>query len=118
MRDITANCEQTKSEIKKILGKQKEFAKQKERKTRTTEPADTKNVSLSFRNSFCLKSESKVKGLPNQAKRLQVKRRWMRSYEQLKDWEEIVISSDNEQSRQDTVSSATGPSTSRARSSK
>ena len=28
-----------------------------------------KNVSLSLHNSFCLNRESKVKGLPNQAKR-------------------------------------------------
>ena len=29
-----------------------------------------KNVSLNLHNSFCLNRESKVKGLPNQAKRL------------------------------------------------
>ena len=33
-----------------------------------------KNVSLSLHNSFCLNRESKVKGLPNQAKRLQEQR--------------------------------------------
>ena len=49
------------------------------------------NVSLSLHNSFCLNRESKVKGLPNQAKRLQEQREWMRSYEQLKVREEIVI---------------------------
>ena len=38
----------------------------------------------------------------------------MRAYKQLKGWEEIVISSDNEEelSRQISVSSASGPSTS------
>ena len=56
-----------------------------------------KNVSLSLHNSFCLNRESKVKGLLNQAKRLQEQRQWMRSFEQLKAWEEIVISSDDEQ---------------------
>ena len=43
-----------------------------------------KNVSLSLHNSFCLNRESRVKGLPNQAKRLQEQREWMRSFEQLK----------------------------------
>ena len=77
-----------------------------------------KNVSLSLHYSFCLNRESKMKGLPNQAKRLQEQREWMRSYEQLKAWEEIVISSDDEKAllRQITVSNASGPSTSRARS--
>ena len=43
VRENEANCEQVKSEIEKIQGKQREFAKQKERKTRTrtTEPAAT-----------------------------------------------------------------------------
>ena len=79
-----------------------------------------KNVSLSFHNSFCLNRESKVKGLPKQAKILQDQREWMRSYEQLKAWEEIVISSDDEEAllRQITMSNASGPSTSRARSTK
>ena len=36
-----------------------------------------KNVSLSLHNSFCLNRESKVKSLPNQAKRLQEQREWM-----------------------------------------
>ena len=73
-----------------------------------------KNVSL--HNFFCRNRESKVKGLPNQAKRLQEQREWMRSYEQLKAWEEIVISSDDEEAllRQITVSNASGPSTSKA----
>ena len=72
-----------------------------------------KNVSLSFHNSFCLNRESKVKGLPNQAKRLQEQRDWMRPYEQLEAWEEIVISSDDEEEllMQITVSNASGPST-------
>ena len=79
-----------------------------------------KNVSLSLHNSFCLNRESKVKGLPNQAKRLQGQREWMRSYEQLKAWEEIVISSDDEGALLGpiTVSSASGPSTSKAKNAK
>ena len=79
-----------------------------------------KNVSLSLHNSFCLNRESKVKGLPYQAKRLQEQRECMRSYEQLKAWVEIVISSDDEEAllRQITVSYASGPSTSRAMSTK
>ena len=56
-----------------------------------------RNVSLSLHNSFCLNRESKVKGLPSQLKRLQEQREWMRAYEQLKAWEEIVISSDDEE---------------------
>ena len=56
-----------------------------------------KNVSLRLHHSFCLNRESRVKSLPNQAKRLQEQREWMRSYEQLKAWEEIVISSDDEE---------------------
>ena len=43
-----------------------------------------KNVSLSLHNSFCLNRELKVKGLPNQAMRLQEQKEWMRSFEQLK----------------------------------
>ena len=79
-----------------------------------------KNVSLSLHNSFCLNGESKVKGLSNQAKRLQEQREWMRSFEQLKAWEEIVISSDDEEAllRQITVSNSSGPSTSKARNTK
>ena len=56
-----------------------------------------KNLSLSLHNSFCLNKESKVKGSSNQAKRLQEQWEWMRSFEQLKAWEEILISSDNEE---------------------
>ena len=76
-----------------------------------------KNVSLSLQNSFCLNRESKVKSLPNQAKRLQEQREWMRSYEQLKAWEEIVISSDDEEAllEQITVSKISGSGTSRAK---
>ena len=76
-----------------------------------------KNVTLSLHNSFCLNRESKVKGLPNQSKRLQEQREWMRSFEQ---WEEIVISSDDEEAllRQITVSNSSGPSTSKARNTK
>ena len=79
-----------------------------------------KNVSLSLHKSFCLNKESIVKGLTNQAKRLQEQREWMRSYEQLKAWEEIVISFDDEEAllRQITVSNVSGSSTSRARSMK
>ena len=77
-----------------------------------------KNVSLSLHNSLCLNRESRVKALPNQAKRLQEQREWMRSYEQLKAWEEIVISSDDEEEllRQFAVSSTSGCSTSKAKS--
>ena len=79
-----------------------------------------KNVSLSLHNSFCMNRESKVKGLPNQAKRLQEQREWIRSYEQLKAWEEIVISSNDEEAllRQITVSNSSGPSTSKPRNTK
>ena len=79
-----------------------------------------KNVSLSLHNSFCMNRESKMKGLPNQVKRLQQQKEWMKSYEQLKAWEEIVISSDDEEAllRQITVSNASGPSTSKARNTK
>ena len=79
-----------------------------------------KNVSLSLHNSFCLNRELKVKRLPNQAKRLQEQREWMRSFEQLKAWEEIMISSDDEEAllRQITVSNSSGPSTSKARNTK
>ena len=75
------------------------------------------SLSLSLHNSFCLNRESKVKSLPNQAKMLQEQREWMRSFEQLKVWEEIVISSDDEEAllRQITVSNSSGPSTSKAR---
>ena len=79
-----------------------------------------KNVSLSLHSSFCLNRESRVKALPNQAKRLQEQREWMRSYEQLKAWEEIVISSDDEEEllRQFAVSSTSGDGTSKAKSAK
>ena len=45
---------------------------------------------------------------------------WMRSYEQLNAWEEIVISSDDEEAllRQITVSNKSGPTTLKARSTK
>ena len=76
-----------------------------------------KNVSMSLHNSFCLNRESKVKSLPNQLKRLQEQREWMRSYEQLKAWEEIVISSDDEEAllEQITVSRTPVSGTSRAK---
>ena len=45
-----------------------------------------KNVSLSLHNSFCRKKEPEVKGLTNQAKRLQEQMEWMWSHEQLKAW--------------------------------
>ena len=74
-----------------------------------------KKVSLSLHNSFSLNREPKVKGLLNQTKRLKEQSEWMRAYEQLKAWEEIVISSDDEEelSRQITVSSASGHSISK-----
>ena len=58
-----------------------------------------------------------MKGLPNQAKRLQEQKEWMRAYQQLKAWEEIVIRSDDEEelARQITVSSVSGPSTAKTR---
>ena len=76
-----------------------------------------KNVSLSLHNSFCLNRESRVKSLPNQAKRLQEQREWMRSYEQLKAWEEIMITSDDEEAllKQITVSNTSGSGTSKAK---
>ena len=79
-----------------------------------------KNVSLSLHNSFCLNRESKVKSLPNQAKRLQEQREWMRSFKQLKAWEEIVISSGDEEAllRLITVSNISEPSTSKTRNTK
>ena len=79
-----------------------------------------KNVSLSLHNSFCLNRESRVKGLPNQAKRLHEQREWMQPFEQLKAWEEIVISSDDEEAllRHITVSNKSGPSTSKTRKKK
>ena len=47
-----------------------------------------KYMGLSLHNSFCLTREFKVKGLPDQAKRLQEQREWMRAHKQLKAWEE------------------------------
>ena len=72
-----------------------------------------KNMSLSVHNSFYLIRESKVKGLLDQAKRLQEQREWMRAYEKLMTWEEIVINSDDEEEllRQITMSIASEPST-------
>ena len=77
-----------------------------------------KNVSLSLHNSFCLNRESKVKGLPNQVKRLQEQREWMRAYKQLKTWEDIVNSYDDEEelARLITMSSVSGPITSKTKS--
>ena len=77
-----------------------------------------KNVSLSLHSSFCLNRQFKVKGLQNQVKRLQEQREWwIRAYEQLKAWEEIVISSYDEEelARQITMSSVSGRSTSKTR---
>ena len=80
-----------------------------------------KNVSLSLHNSFCMNEESKVrqKDYTNQAKRLHKQREWMRVYEQLKAWEEIVISSDDKEelAMQITMSNVPGPSNSKTRSS-
>ena len=66
-----------------------------------------KNVSLSLLISFWVNRETKVKGLSNQAKRPQELKKWMRAYEQLNAWEEIVICSDDEEemARQNTMSS-------------
>ena len=79
-----------------------------------------KNVSLSLHNSFCLNRDLKMKGLPNQAMRLQEQKEWMRSFEQLRAWEEIVISCDDEEAllKQITVSNSSGRSTSNARNTK
>ena len=76
-----------------------------------------KKVSLSLHKSFCLNRESKVKGLANQVKNLHEQREWMRAYEQLKAWEKIVISFDDEEelARQIAMSSVSGPSTSKTR---
>ena len=76
-----------------------------------------KNVRLSLHNFFCLNRGSKVKSLRNQVKRLQEQREWKRSYEQLKAWEEIVISSDYEEAllKQITVSNISGSGISRAK---
>ena len=52
-----------------------------------------KNVNLSLHNTFYLNKESKVKSLPNLTRKFQ---EWMLTYEQLKAWEKIVISSDEE----------------------
>ena len=41
VRENEANCEQLKSEMEKIQRRQREFARQKEKRTRTTEPAAT-----------------------------------------------------------------------------
>ena len=76
-----------------------------------------KYVSLSLHNSFCLNRELRVRILSNQAKRLQEQREWMRSYEQVKAWEEIVISSDDEEAllKQIAVSNTSGSGTSKAK---
>ena len=68
-------------------------------------------------NYFCLNRDSKVKGLPTQAKRLQDQKEWMRGQDQLKAWEEIVISSNDaeELARQITMSIESGPSSSTKR---
>ena len=56
-----------------------------------------------------------MKSLQNQTRRLQEQREWMQAYEELKACEEIVIGSDDEEElmKQITVSSASGPSTSK-----
>ena len=61
-----------------------------------------------------------MESLPNQAKRLHEQREWMRSYEQLKAWEEIVISSDDEETllKQFALSNTFGSSASRAKDAK
>ena len=64
---------------------------------------------------FTLNRVSKVNSLAKQAKRLQEQWDLVRAYKQLKAWEEIVISSDDDEelSRQIRASSAFGPSTSK-----
>ena len=76
-----------------------------------------KNVSLSLHSSFSLNRESRVKRLPNQANRVQEQREWMRSYEQLKAWEEILNRSDDKEAplKQIVVSNTSEPSTSKAK---
>ena len=76
-----------------------------------------KNKSLSLHNSFCLNRESRVRSLPNQAMRLQEQREGMRSYEKMKAWEEIVISSDDEEAllKKIAVSNTSGSGTSKAK---
>ena len=85
--------------------------------SRARESILEEDLAKSLHNSFCLNRESKVKSLPNQSKRLQEQREWMRSYEQLKAWEEIVISSDDEEAllEQITVSRTPVSGTSRAK---
>ena len=58
-----------------------------------------------------------MEGLPNQAKKLQEQREWLRAYEQLKAWEEIVISSDEEEelARQIAMTGESGHSISKTR---
>ena len=53
--------------------------------------------------------------LPNHPRRLQEQKEWMQLFKQPKAWEEIVISSDDEEelTRRITKSSASGPSTSK-----
>ena len=79
-----------------------------------------RNVSLILHNSFCLNRELILKGLPNQTARLHEQKKWMRSFEQLRAWEKMVISSDDEEAllRQITVSNSSNPSTSKAKNTK
>ena len=56
-----------------------------------------KSVSLSLHHSFCLNREPKVKKLLNPPRNLQEQKEGMRAYGQLKAWERIVISSDDEE---------------------
>ena len=81
------------------------------------EEDQAKNVSLSLHHSFCLNRELKVKKLASHPRRLQEQREWMRAYEQLKAWEEIVISPNDEEefTRQIMMASTSGPSSSKNR---
>ena len=72
-------------------------------------------VSLSLDHSFCLNKKPRVKKLLSHPRRLEEQRERMRTYAQLKAWEEIAISSDDEEelTRQTNVLRASGPSTSK-----
>ena len=64
-----------------------------------------KNVNLNLHHSSCLNREPQVKKLPNFFRRLPEQKKWLQVYEEVKAWEEIVISSDDEEelTRQITV---------------
>ena len=74
-----------------------------------------KVVKISLQHSFFLNREPKVKKLSSHQRQLQEQKESMRTYEQLKAWVEIVISSEGEEELTNhiVVSSASGPSTSK-----